>query len=88
MGESLSPAMGGLPADVPARPVSPGAYPAVHDMPPPRNDAMLDETQQAKLENDLAALRARQAKEAGVDKPAAPPANKKPAASQSASQPQ
>jgi hypothetical protein len=48
------------PADTPARPTTPYAYPAVHDMPPPRAAATMTEEQQVKLEKDLEAARDRQ----------------------------
>jgi len=47
----------------------PPAYPAVHDMPPPRNSTILTDYEQKKLENDLAAARRKVAPDA--DKPAA-----------------
>jgi hypothetical protein len=75
--DNLSPSMGGLPADAPARPTTPAVYPAVHDMPPPRTDVVLDDDQQAKLQSDLAALRSRQETETAASKPAGPA--KKPA---------
>ncbi len=59
--------MGGLPAGAPERPTTPGTFPAVHDMPPPRSDAVLTDDEQAKLEKDLSALRTRQGKVAGTD---------------------
>jgi hypothetical protein len=56
-----------------ARQEAPGApppsYPAVHDMPPPRNSTILTDYEQKKLENDLIAARRRVAPDA--DKPAA-----------------
>jgi hypothetical protein len=52
-------AVGGLPEGVPARPAEATAFPAVHDMPPPR-PAVLDAEQQKKLEADLIAIRNRQ----------------------------
>jgi hypothetical protein len=54
----------------------PPAFPLVHDIPPPRTNAVLNEYEQKKLEIDLIAARRRVAPEA--DKPAA----KKPAAPQ------
>ena len=47
----------------------PPGYPAVHDMPPPRNSVILTDYEQKKLENDLIAARRRVAPDA--DKPAA-----------------
>src|ERR1700694_467331 len=49
-----------LPADAPERPAQPPAYPAVHDIPPPRANVTLSPEEQIKLEDDLVALRARQ----------------------------
>ena len=46
----------------------PPSYPAVHDMPPPRNSTILTDYEQKKLENDLIAARRRVAPNA--DKPA------------------
>ncbi|WP_315832518.1 hypothetical protein [Bradyrhizobium prioriisuperbiae] len=54
----------GMPAGAPARPTGPTAYPAVHDMPADRGDPMLDPAEQAKLSNDLKAVRDRQEKAA------------------------
>ncbi len=45
--------LGGLPDGVPARPASPPAYPAVHDMPPPRQDSALSEAENKRLRQDL-----------------------------------
>jgi hypothetical protein len=50
---------GGLPQDVPDRPAVQPAYPAVHDMPPPRNDTVLNEAERKRLEDDLIAARER-----------------------------
>ncbi|HUI95480.1 MAG TPA: hypothetical protein VLX44_06990 [Xanthobacteraceae bacterium] len=58
--------MGGLPAGAPERPATPAAYPAVHDMPPPRPNTVLTADEAKKTEDDLAALRARQEKAAGT----------------------
>jgi len=58
--------MGGLPAGAPERPAAPAAYPAVHDMPPPRPNTVLSDDERKKTEADLAALRARQEKQAGT----------------------
>ncbi len=40
----------GLPAGAPERPAEPTAYPAVHDIPPPRNSVVLTNIEQRKLE--------------------------------------
>jgi hypothetical protein len=58
--------LGGLPAGAPERPATPAAYPAVHDMPPPRPNTVLSEDERKKTEAELAALRARQEKQAGT----------------------
>ena len=52
-------ALGGLPEGVPQRPANPPAYPAVHDMPPARDSAVLSDAEQTKLEADLAKARER-----------------------------
>jgi hypothetical protein len=62
-------AAGGLPEGAPQRPTAPPAYPAVHDAPPARENAVLSEEEQRKLEADLAAARERVTNPAG--KPAA-----------------
>jgi hypothetical protein len=51
----------GLPANTPARPATPAEYLPVHDLPPPRDEQVLNATQQQKLEKDLIAARDRQA---------------------------
>ncbi len=51
----------GLPANTPARPATPGEYLPVHDVPAPRQETVLDQSQQDKLEKDLLAARDRQA---------------------------
>lgn len=56
----------GLPANTPARPANPGEFPAVHDIPAPRPEAVLTPEQQEKIEKDLVAARNRQA--TGVQK--------------------
>ncbi|MBX9775123.1 MAG: hypothetical protein K2Y71_12000 [Xanthobacteraceae bacterium] len=45
--------MGGLPEGVPARPAAPPAYPAVHDLPPPRTDSALSDVESKRLREDL-----------------------------------
>jgi hypothetical protein len=57
--EQLPPSLG-LPAGVPAQPVTPYQYPAVHDMPPPRSDTPLTAEQQLEMEQQLTTLRDRQ----------------------------
>lgn len=55
---------GGLPAGTPGRPAVAPEYPAVHDMPPSRAAAVLTEEERKKVEAELAAMRAAQAKRA------------------------
>jgi len=64
-GASQAPVIG-LPADAPARPAEPVAYPAVHDLPPPRNSVVLTGLEQQRLEADLIAARDRQQAAAGI----------------------
>lgn len=81
MVEHLSPEMGGLPADTPAKPSTQYQYPAVHDMPQARPVPALDEAQQTKLQEDLNKLRDRQESlNADASKVAAKPAAKPKAA--------
>ncbi|HEX7791692.1 MAG TPA: hypothetical protein VF467_14340 [Afipia sp.] len=51
----------GVPANAPARPTTPGEYLPVHDIPPPRDEAVLDPAAREKLEKELLAARDRQA---------------------------
>ena len=55
-----------LPAEAQERPVQAPAFPAVHDMPPPRSNVTLSPEEQIKLEDDLAGLRTRQEIAAGT----------------------
>ena len=62
MSEKMSTTMGdnsmiGLPANAPARPEAPPAFPAVHDMPAPRPNPMLTGLEQQKMEDDLVQAR-------------------------------
>ena len=66
-GESLPQNLGGLPSEAPARPVRPGVFPAVHDIPPPRQDRPLSVEEQDRLEQDLKALKTRQETRAKAD---------------------
>ncbi len=52
-------AVGGLPDDTPARPLTQTAYPAVHAMPPSRNSTPLTDDQQKELADQLVAARNR-----------------------------
>jgi hypothetical protein len=56
----------GLSPNAPARPTAQMAYPAVHDVPPPRTAAVLTNVEQHKLETDLVAARDQQQTAAGV----------------------
>jgi len=56
----------GLPENAPARPAEPTEFPAVHDMPPPRNSVVLTNIEQKKLEDDLVAARDRQQAAVGI----------------------
>jgi hypothetical protein len=56
----------GLSANAPARPTEQMAYPAVHDVPPPRTAAVLTGVEQHKLETDLVSARDQQQTAAGV----------------------
>jgi hypothetical protein len=58
----------GLPASTPARPASEGEYLAVHDLPPPRSEAVMTPAEVEKAEKELIAARNRQA--FGAAKPA------------------
>jgi hypothetical protein len=62
----LPSAVGGLPTGTPERPVTPTAYPAVHDMPPPREDVVLTDAELRKAQEDLQAARDRQTKRSGT----------------------
>jgi hypothetical protein len=59
LGDRLPTAAGGLPENAPPRPATPAAYPAVHDMPPPRPENVLSDEERKKLEDDLIAARKR-----------------------------
>jgi hypothetical protein len=59
----------GLPADAPERTAQPVAFPAVHDIPPPRNSVTLTNTEQAQMERELMAARDEQQVVSGVAKP-------------------
>jgi hypothetical protein len=55
--------MGGLPADTSARPATQMAYPAVHDMPPPRETSLMTAEQVKQAEAEMARLRDRTGKQ-------------------------
>ncbi len=76
--EQLPPQFGGLPPGAPPRPATAYQYPAVHDMPPPRETRPMTADEVRKAEKDLAAARDRQEAREGKGKtPAA--AKKQPA---------
>jgi hypothetical protein len=56
----------GVSADAPERPSAPGVYPAVHDIPPPRNSVMLTNMEAAQLEADLVTARDQQQTGVGI----------------------
>ena len=60
LGETVPTALGGLPAGTPPPPSTDYQYPAVHDMPPPRAEPLMSETQEYKVEKELQAARDRQ----------------------------
>jgi hypothetical protein len=59
----------GLPADAPERTAKPVAFPAVHDVPPPRNSVTLTDTEQTQMERELVTARDEQQVVSGVAKP-------------------
>lgn len=72
----------GLPSGVPERPAVRAAYPAVHDMPPPRTTAVLNSNEQRDIEKELVAAREQQkiaAQPPPAEESAPAPAAKKPA---------
>jgi hypothetical protein len=69
----------GLPASAPQRTAQPVAFPAVHDIPPPRNSTTLTVTEQAQMERDLVNARDDQQAVSGV-KPKKKDKDAKPAA--------
>ncbi len=74
--DHLPSAAGGLPEGTPQRPAAAAAYPAVHDMPPPRATTVLTDAEQKQLEDDLVATRNRAAGAAGAAGPPAGVASK------------
>ena len=58
--DALPHAVGGLPAEAPARSANPPAFPEVHNMPPDRQAPVMSETEQKQAESDLIALRDKQ----------------------------
>jgi hypothetical protein len=68
----LPSAIGGETRETPRAPANPPVYPAVHDMPPPRQVPVMTDDQQRQAEAELVAARDRQVS----------PASKKPATQQ------
>jgi len=59
----------GLPADAPERTAQPVAFPAVHDVPPPRNSVTLTNPEQDQMERELVKARDELQVASGVAKP-------------------
>jgi hypothetical protein len=59
---------GGMPQGTPARPQIAPAYPAVDDMPPPRQTVVLTEIERKRAETELAVIREQQARRAQSSK--------------------
>jgi hypothetical protein len=57
IGQTIPHWAGGEPAAAPAAPATRLPYPAVHDMPPDRDDKLMPVTEQTKLETELTTLR-------------------------------
>ncbi|MBI4273559.1 MAG: hypothetical protein HY659_02510 [Rhizobiales bacterium] len=64
--DNIPASVGGLPSGTPERPAEPLAYPAVHDIPPPRAAAVLSDDERNRLEAELAAARLRQETSTGT----------------------
>jgi hypothetical protein len=64
LGGDIPAAIGGLPQGAPERSETPVAFPAVHDMPPPRTGKVLTEDEKKKVEAELTVMRAEQARRA------------------------
>jgi hypothetical protein len=62
----LPASMGGLPATAKTRPAEPAPYMPVDALPPPRDTPPLDDEKRKKLEDELTAVRDRQAASAAV----------------------
>jgi hypothetical protein len=77
IGDHLPNALGGLPEGSPERPATPAAYPAVHDIPPNRGATVFTAAEKKRLQDELAATRAKNAHDAAANPEAidiAPPA--------------
>jgi len=59
MFDQVPSSLGGLPEGVPQRPAAPPPYPAVHDMPPARQDVKMSDAERKRLLEDLAQTRDR-----------------------------
>ena len=60
LGSEMPTMVGGLPQAAPERPQTPPAFPAVHDMPPPRNTKVMTEEEKKRAEAELAVMREQQ----------------------------
>ena len=60
-GEHVPTAIGGLPAGAPSRPATTGTYPAVNNVPAPRETTVLTSEEQKRLQDELTAARDRAA---------------------------
>ena len=63
----------GEPDKLPQRPDTPASYPAVHDMPAPRDTKPLTEADRKKLEDELVAARNKQEADTNTTPPPPPP---------------
>jgi hypothetical protein len=63
---------GGMSQDAPKRRQIAPAFPAVHDMPPPRKSAVLTEEEKKRVEAELSVIRAQQARRAQSSKSSDP----------------
>ena len=59
MFDQVPTSLGGLPEGVPQRPATPPPYPAVHDMPPSRQDVKMSDAERQRLADELAQTRDR-----------------------------
>jgi hypothetical protein len=60
-------AVGGLPEGSPERPAQPMTYPAVHDIPPTRGPTVLTAAEKKRLQDELAATRERNVRDAAAN---------------------
>jgi hypothetical protein len=61
----LPQSLGGLPAGAPPRPEAQAEFPAVHDMPPQRQETLLEPEEQQRIQRELQRVRDQQASRAG-----------------------